>query len=85
MKKEHFVFYFLEFLLLGSGFAVILFLNLNFMQQIYVIAANLLLYIIFGVYHHSFHNNINLKVVLEYILISVLIFTLFIFINISRL
>lgn len=85
MKFGHLFFYFLEFLVIGSGFGLILYLDLSFTQQAFVLMGNLMVYIVVGILHHSIHNNINLKVVLEYILLSVLIFTLFVFLNISKL
>ncbi len=84
MKKNHVLLYLIEFLIIGGGFALILTLSLPFYTQLVVICAILGLYITIGLLHHKTHRDISIKVVLEYILISTLIFALFVFLNTSR-
>ena len=84
MKRKNIVAYIFEFMIIGSGFAFILALNPPIFTQIFILATILLIYIIFGLIQHKRHNDIHLKVVLEYILVSAIIFALFIFLNISR-
>ncbi len=84
MKKHHSILYFLEFGIIGSGFAILLSISMKFYSQLAVVGTILILYIIIGLLHHRAHHDICIKVVLEYILISVLIFALFVFLNISR-
>ncbi len=85
MKKHHGLLYLIEFLLIGSGFAFLLSVPLPFYTQLFVIGLILGLYMVVGLLHHKTHHDINIKVVLEYMLISALIFALFIFLNIARL
>jgi hypothetical protein len=85
MLKHHSFLYFIEFGIIGSGFAFLLAFPLNFYHQLTVVGISLLLYIIVGLLHHRMHHDINMKVVLEYILLSALVFALFVFLNISRL
>lgn len=82
--KRHSYLYLIEFLIIGGGFAVMLALDLNFYTQLIMMVIILVLYVFLGLLHHGKHHDIHPKVVLEYILISVLIFALFIFINITR-
>lgn len=84
MKKKHVVLYLVEFTLLGFGFAFLLLANLAFLFQLGLLGGLLAMYAAIGLFHHNSHHDITIKVVLEYILISVLIFALFIFLNISR-
>lgn len=85
MTKEHIFFYAIESLIIGTGFSVLLILNIPVFQQIMIFLSIMILYIVVGVFHHKIHNNLSAKVVLEYILISALLLTLFIFLNISKL
>jgi len=84
MKKNHALLYLIEFLIIGGGFALILTFTLPFYTQLLIVSAILALYIVIGLMHHRTHHDINIKVVLEYILVSALIFALFIFLNIAR-
>lgn len=85
MKRHHGLLYVIEFFIIGSGFAFLLTVPLPFYSQLFVITLILCLYMLVGLLHHRTHHDINIKVVLEYILISALVFALFIFLNIARL
>lgn len=84
MKRHHSVLYVAEFLVIAGGFALMLSLSLSLYLQLLTLLAILLLYIGIGLFHHNTHHDITAKVVLEYILISALVFALFVFLNISR-
>lgn len=79
MEKKHTVYYFFEASILGFGFLALLILDLAFMLEIIALSCILLFYIIMGLIHHKVNHDIHVKIVLEYILISVLIFSLFLF------
>lgn len=85
MRKNHALLYFVEFAIIGGGFALLLGFKLPIYTQFWVLGLVLLLYIIIGLVHHGKHHDVNEKVVLEYILVSALVFALFVFLNISRL
>lgn len=84
MKRRHLILYLAEFIFIGGGFAFLLNYKMSFYSQMIVLLAILVIYIIIGVIHHGKHHDIHPKVVLEYILVSALIFALFVFLNISR-
>jgi len=84
MRNNHTLLYLVEFLIIGGGFALILTMPLTFYTQLFVLGAVLFLYIAIGLMHHRTHHDIGVKVVLEYILVSALIFALFVFLNITR-
>jgi hypothetical protein len=84
MLKHHSFLYFIEFIIIGSSFAFLLAFHLTIYHQLTVVGASLILYIIIGLLHHRMHHDISMKVVLEYILLSALVFALFVFLNISR-
>lgn len=84
MKKKHTILYLIEFAIIGSGFAFLLSYKMTFYSQMITLLSILTIYIIAGIVHHGKHHDIHPKVVLEYILVSALIFALFIFLNISR-
>ncbi len=85
MRRNHTLLYFIEFVLIASGFAFLLAVKLPLYTQSWVIAVILISYMVLGLVHHGRDHDINAKVVLEYILVSALIFALFVFLNISRL
>ena len=85
MVKNHTLLYLAEFFIIGGGFAYLLTFKLPIYTQFWILGSLLTIYIVMGLVHHSKHRNINTKVVLEYILVSALVFALFIFLNISRL
>ena len=85
MKRHHVNLYLIEFVIIGGGFALLLSLSLPFYSQLLIIALMLVLYSAVGLLHHKTHRNITSKVVLEYTLVSVLILTLFVFLNIAKL
>lgn len=86
MKKHthHRLIYVLEFIIVGGGFALILTYPMKFMSQVLVLAGMLLIYMTLGLLHHRNHHDIKAKIVLEYILVSALVFAIFIFVNITR-
>jgi hypothetical protein len=84
MRKHHLLLYFIEFAIVGGGFALLLSFNFSLPLQLLILTFILGLYIVVGLIHHKTHRDINLKVVLEYILISALVFALFVFLNITR-
>lgn len=83
-RKHHTLLYFIEFGLIGLGFAFLLTMNMTFETQLVTLGGILAVYILIGLMHHNSHHDINTKVVLEYILVSALLFALFIFLNITR-
>lgn len=85
MRKKHTLLYLIEFGIIGTGFALLLSFKMTFYQQIGLLSFILVLYTAIGIIHHGKHHDIHPKVVLEYILVSALIFALFVFLNISRL
>lgn len=85
MRRHHGLLYIIEFLIIGSGFAFLLSIPLPFYTQLVIIFLIVCLYLVIGLLHHRTHHDISIKVVLEYILVSALVFALFIFLNIARL
>ncbi len=83
--KKHSLLYIFEFCIIGGGFAFLLSYKLPIYNQLFILTIILLAYIVIGVVHHGKHHDIHPKVVLEYILVSALVFALFVFLNISRL
>lgn len=87
MKKRpsHGRYYSTELLVLLSGFFIITLLNGYFLLQLGMLCAILLLYCLLGFYHHHLHHDLKLKIVVEYISVSIVILAAFIFINIGTL
>ncbi|MDO8269819.1 MAG: hypothetical protein Q7T54_04075 [Candidatus Levybacteria bacterium] len=84
MRKHHTILYLVEFGVIGGGFALLLAMNPTFYMQLVILGFILVLYVIIGLIHHRSHRDISMKVVLEYILVSALIFALFVFLNVSK-
>lgn len=85
MKMHHSLLYVIEFAILGGGFAFLLVFNPPIYNQFLVLTVILFIYMFVGLAHHQTHKDIHIKVVLEYILVSAIVFALFVFLNISRL
>ncbi len=82
MKLEkHTNYYAAEALILGLGFLAVYLLSSSVFNQTILMVALLFSYAVMGLVHHSLKHDINVKVVLEYILISTLVFTLFLFVR----
>lgn len=84
MRKNHTLLYFFEFALIAGGFAFLLSVKLPLYTQSWILAAILITYMVLGLIHHGKDHDITTHVVLEYILVSALVFALFVFLNISR-
>lgn len=83
-RIPHQVYYLLELLALILGFFLIFLLSPNFTLQLFVAGIMLSLYTIIGILHHKLHHALKQKVVLEYILVSAVLFAAFLFLNISK-
>jgi hypothetical protein len=83
-RIPHQLYYILELLALALGFFLVYLLSTSFILQILSITIMLCLYSIIGILHHMIHHEIKRKVVIEYILVSALVFAAFLFLNISR-
>jgi len=81
----HHTYYFLEILTLLFGFYLISFFANDILLQFKILVGVLSAYILMGILHHRVHHNLKLKIVIEYFLVSLLIFSAFLFLNSSRL
>lgn len=79
--KKHINYYILETTVLGVGFFAIYALSLSVQYQAFLIGGLVLLYSLMGIMHHKVQHDIHAKIVLEYILISVLVFSVFLFLK----
>ncbi len=83
-RIPHQLYYLLELSALILGFFLVFLLSPNFMLQLVAMGAMLSLYTIIGVVHHRLHHVLKGKIVIEYILISAVLFAAFLFLNISK-
>ena len=83
-KIPHQVYYLLELLALFLGFFFIFLLSPNFKLQIAALVILLILYTILGIVHHGVHHTLKRKILLEYVLVSAVILSAFLFLNISK-
>lgn len=79
--SRHINYYIFEAAILGLGFFAVYALSLPFTYQMFLIAGLVLLYSVMGIIHHSVKHDIHAKIVLEYILISALVFSIFLFLK----
>lgn len=84
MKKIHNLYYLVELLILTGGFYVIFRLSYSFKLQAIALIGVLIFYTIAGIFHHKVQHNLHIKIVIEYILISLLMLAIFLFINIGK-
>ena len=83
-RIPHQFYYILELLVLTFGFLLIVLLSFSLYFQTISLAFVLIIYSFLGLLHHGLHHTLRRKIVIEYILISAVIFTAFIFFNIGR-
>lgn len=79
LDKEHLSYYILLFLLMLLGLVASLFFSPNKQAQTIFIIFTGIIYIFSGILHHVLEHDINLKVVVEYILIGGLGISLMLF------
>lgn len=82
---KHIMFYLGEILIVGGAFSLLLLYKFGFAAKLMIVGIMLTSYIVLGLLHHKMNNDIKGKIVLEYILISLIIFALFLFTNITKL
>lgn len=82
---EHHAYYFIKFLVLILGFLLIALFSFNLLFQFMTLVFLLISYIAIGLIHHQINHDLSSKIVIEYILVSSLILTAFLFLNITRL
>lgn len=76
MKDKHTLYYIFETILLGIGFFIV-YLNGNVYIQGVLLLVLLMVYVMVGVVHHRLTHDITVKIMLEYVLISALVFSVF--------
>jgi len=85
MKIPHQLYYLVELLVLLAGFYVIFLLSYSFYLQLTALILVLIFYSVLGMVHHEMHHALRRKIVIEYILISLIIFAVYIFMNSGKL
>ncbi len=82
--KHHIALYTFEIIILCSGFIIILNTDLNFWMQFLILGIMLLFYVVIGLARHTKDKDLDKKVVIEYISITLIIALLFLLVNVSR-
>jgi disulfide bond formation protein DsbB len=82
---HHNAYYFIELLILLFGFGMLFVFGSQLFLELIILGIMLVVYIGMGIMHHKIHHDLHPKIVIEYVLVSILIFASFIFLNISRL
>ncbi len=80
---HHSFYYFFELLILLTGFAAVSFAS-SFHTQLIILFLLLASYTGIGILHHRLHHTVKAKIVIEYILISAIIFATFLFLNTNK-
>jgi len=81
-RLPHQVYYLIELLILLGGFYTVYRLAGNYNLQEGVFVGVLVVYTLFGIYHHKLHHTLRMKIVIEYILVSTLILACFLMLHI---
>lgn len=84
MRKNHISYYIIESIILGLGFFIVYSLSTINLQIMGIIAV-VLIYSVMGLVHHKIDHDMHPKIVLEYIIISVLVVSIFVFLKSSSL
>lgn len=86
MKKyRHHIYYFLEFGVLLAGFILVSAFSYNIYLQLLFLGLTLVSYVMLGVIHHEIHHSMKIKIMVEYLLVSLIILAAFVFLNSTRL
>ena len=80
-KIPHQLYYFFELLVLIAGFYIIFLLSSSFYLQAGALVLVLIFYTVLGILHHEIHHALKRKIVIEYVLVSLVILAVFIFLN----
>ena len=83
-EKEHVFHYAALILLLSAGVVGISIVTANRDFQMMIVVLTTFFYVLWGIVHHLFHHDLTAKIVIEYILVSLVIMAVFFFLNISR-
>lgn len=83
-KLPHQAYYVVELVVIVSGLFSVYLLSFNFILQTATLALVLIFYALMGIMHHKLHHTLRSKIVIEYFLISILVFACFIFLNIGK-
>lgn len=70
--KTHLVHYLVLILILGSGFLAFWYFTKDSVSQFLAILTTAFSYLVWGIIHHWLEDNLNLKIVVEYILFAAL-------------
>lgn len=80
-KHLHINYYVIETFVLGIGFFLIHSFLPSYSMQSSALALLLGIYIVIGVSHHTLEHDMRTKVMVEYILVSILVFAVFAFLK----
>ena len=83
-KLPHALYYLLELLMLLSWFILISTFSYSFKLQTATLFVVLFFYCALGIFPHKMHHTAKAKIVLEYILVSLVILASFLFVNIGK-
>lgn len=81
MKNSHAFYYVFEFVGLSLGFYLIAVFGTNVILQTSLLVIVLLMYSILGILHHAKSHDIHPRIVLEYVLISLFVLSIFMFLK----
>lgn len=82
LKKHHGFYYFAELLVILCGFFSLYMLRGDFMLQQVTLITVLIIYALMGILHHALHHTLRIRIVVEYVIISILVFACFLFLKI---
>lgn len=83
-KIPHQAYYFFELAVLVAGFYIIFLLSYSFYLQAASLVLVLIFYTTLGILHHILHHDLYPKIVIEYVLVSLMILAVFVFLNTSK-
>lgn len=84
-RIPHQLYYVIELLVLLAGFFIIFLLSYSFRLQALALVIILAAYTVLGIIHHKVHHALRAKIVVEYVLVSLVIWAVFLFLNIGKL
>lgn len=81
LHKNHLVHYLIILGIIALGIGSVILLSSNKNMQLIMVLAVSLFYLCYGIFHHFLEHDITIKIVVEYVLVTLLVVALFIFVR----
>ncbi|MBI2036480.1 hypothetical protein HYT17_02530 [Candidatus Microgenomates bacterium] len=79
--KNHLIHYLIILSIIALGIGSVILLSSNKNLQLILVLVVSLFYLCYGIFHHALEHDVTIKIVVEYVLVTLLAVALFIFVR----